>query len=155
MSDGTVAERLQALGITIPEATAPMAIYRPAVRTRDLVMVSGQVALREGKVVHPGRLGADITIEQGREAARQCAINCLAAVQGLLGTLEGVRLLRTVGYVASAPDFTDQPQVVNGASELFRDVWGPELGVGARLALGVASLPANSPVEVEIWLEVD
>jgi enamine deaminase RidA (YjgF/YER057c/UK114 family) len=151
----TVAERLQQLGIELTKPSTPLAIYRPAVRTRDQVYVSGQVASRDGKILHPGRLGDGVTVEQGREAARQCVINGLAAAQALLGSLEGVRVIRTVGYVASTPEFTDQPQVVNGASELLRDVFGEEAGVGARLALGVASLPANSPVEVELLLEVD
>jgi len=151
----SVAQRLQALGIVLPASPAPLAVYRAAVRTRDQVYVSGQVAMRDGAIVHPGRLGAGVSIEQGREAARVCAINALAATHALLGTLEGVRVIRTVGYVASAPEFTDQPQVVNGASELLRDVLGAERGVGARLALGVAALPANSPVEVELLLEVD
>ena len=151
----SVAERLQALGIVLPASPPPLAIYRPAVRTRDQVYVSGQLATRDGKIIHPGRLGAGVSIEQGKEAARVCAINALAAVQALLGSLEGVRVIRTVGYVASTPEFTDQPQVVNGASELLRDLLGEEHGVGARLALGVASLPANSPVEVELLLEID
>ena len=151
----SVAERLRALGIVLPPVPAPLALYRPAVRTRDLVFVSGQLPSRDGAIVHPGRLGAGVTIEQGREAARVAAINALAATQALLGTLEGVRVIRTVGYVAGTPEFTDQPQVVNGASELLRDVLGDERGVGARLALGVVSLPLNAPVEVELLLEVD
>lgn len=149
-----VQERLAELGITLPVVTPPLAVYRPASRAGNLVFVSGQVALREGQMVHPGRLGDDVTIEQGYEAARVCAINALAAASALLGTLEGIRVVRTVGYVASTPDFYDQPAVVNGASELFRDLLGEERGIGARLALGVASLPARSPVEVEVLLEV-
>lgn len=151
----SVADRLKELGIDLPAPVTPMAVYRPAVRTRDQVYVSGQVASRDGKILHPGRLGAGVTVEQGREAARQCAINALAAANALLGSLDGARVIRTVGYVASDAAFTDQAQVVNGASELLRDVLGEEQGVGARLALGVASLPANSPVELELLLEVD
>lgn len=149
-----VQERLDELGITLPVVTPPLAVYRPASRAGNLVFVSGQVALRDGQMVHPGRLGDDVSIEQGYEAARVCAINALAAAQALLGTLEGIRVVRTVGYVASTPDFYDQPAVVNGASELLRDLLGEERGIGARLALGVASLPARSPVEVEVLLEV-
>jgi len=108
----------------------------------------------DGKLTVTGRLGAGVSVEDGKAAARQCAINALAAAQHLLGTLEGARVIRTVGYVASAPEFVDQPQVINGASELLRDVFGADDGVGARTSIGLASLPINSPVEVELLLEV-
>jgi enamine deaminase RidA (YjgF/YER057c/UK114 family) len=150
----TIAGRLEDLGVALPHPAA-LALYRPAVRSGNTVYVSGQVAMREGAIVHPGRLGASLDVEQGREAARVCVINALGAANMLLGSLETVRVIRMVGYVASAPEFTDQPAVVNGASELLRDVFGDERGVGARLALGVTSLPANSPVEIELILEVD
>jgi len=150
----SVEERLTELGIVLPNPSA-LALYRPAVRSRDLVYVSGQVAMRDGAIVHPGKLGAGVSVEQGREAARVCTINALGAAQALLGSLEGVRVIRAVGYVASTPEFKEQPQVVNGASELLRDVFGEEQGVGARLALGVSSLPADSPVELELILETD
>ena len=150
----TVSERLDALGIVLPKVTAPLAIYRPAVRTGSLIYVSGQVALRDGAVLHPGRLGAEVTTAQGKEAARQCAINVLAAVQDLRGNLEGLRVVRTVGYVACTPEFREIPDVVNGASELLLDVLGAGPGVGTRLALGVTALPANSPTEVEVIFEV-
>lgn len=147
-------ERLADLGITLPEATTPAAVYRPAVKAGNLIIVSGQVAVREGKILSPGHLGGEVSLEDGYAAARQCGINALAAIKAVHGTLDGVRVLRTVGYVASTPDFTDHPRVVNGASELFRDVLGEDLGIGARVAFGVAALPANSPVEVEVMLEV-
>lgn len=147
------ADRLMELGITLPEGPKPLAIYRPAVRTGNLVYVSGQVASHEGRMIHSGRLGAEVTIEQGREAARVATINALAAANTLLGGLDGTRVVRLVGYVASTPQFTDQSAVVDGASELLRDLFGEEAGVGARLALGVTSLPANSPIEVELILE--
>ena len=149
----TVADNLAELGFELPSAAAPMALYRPAVRSGRLVYVSGQVAIRDGAIVHPGRLGETVELEQGQEAARVCAINALAAANELLGDLEQVRVIRTVGYVASTPAFTNQPAVINGASELLRDVLGEERGVGTRLALGVTSLPANSPVELELILE--
>lgn len=149
----TVADNLAELGLELPSAAAPMAMYRPAVRSGRLVYVSGQVAIRDGAIVHPGRLGDSVEVEQGQEAARVCAINALAAANELLGDLEQVRVIRAVGYVASTPTFTDQPAVINGASELLRDVLGEERGVGTRLALGVTSLPANSPVELELILE--
>lgn len=150
----SVADRLAALKITLPNPSA-LALYRPAVRAGNLVFVSGQVAMRDGAIVHPGHAGDNVTTEQAAEAARVCTINALGAAHALLGSLEGVRVVRAVGYVASAPGFTDQPAVVNGASELLRDVLGEERGVGARLALGVAALPVNSPVELELILEVD
>jgi len=150
----SVADRLNELGITLPSAPAPAAIYRPAVRSGNYVYVSGQVASRDGAIVHPGRLGDGVTIEQGQDAARTAAINALAAANELLGSLDGVRVLRLAGYVACTPEFTNQPMVMNGASELLRDVLGEEAGVGARVALGVTALPAGSPVELELILEV-
>lgn len=150
----SVADRLKELGIVLPEAVTPLAVYRPVTRAGNLLFLAGQVPLKDGNVLHPGRLGEDVTVEQGYEAARQCAINALAAVQGFLGTLEGIRLVKTTGFVASAPGFIQHPQVVNGASELLRDIFGTEDGIGARTAIGVAMLPANSPVEVELLMEV-
>jgi enamine deaminase RidA (YjgF/YER057c/UK114 family) len=149
----TVAARLKELGIDLP-LVSPVAIYKPAVRTGDLVFISGQLPMKDGALTATGRLGAGVSIEDGKAAARQCAINALAAAQHLLGTLEGARVVRTVGYVASAPEFVDQPQVVNGASELLKEVFGDDAGVGARTSIGLASLPLNAPVEVELLLEV-
>ncbi|MBM3140548.1 MAG: RidA family protein [Chloroflexi bacterium] len=142
------------MGIVLPSPTA-LALYRPAVRAGSLVFVSGQLPLRDGAVLHRGRLGAGVSVEQGREAARAAAVNALGAAHALLGSLEAARVVRAVGYVACAPAFVDQPAVVNGASELLRDVFGEERGIGARLALGVASLPLNAPVELELILEMD
>ena len=150
----TVEQRLTELGVTLPEPATPLAVYRPAVRSGTHVYVSGQLPTRDGQVVHPGRLGEDIAVEQGHEAARVAAVNALAAARALLGSLEALRVVRLVGYVACTPDFHDHPAVVNGASELLRDVFGEERGVGTRLALGVASLPARAAVEVEVLFEV-
>ncbi len=150
----SVADRLAELGVELPEARPPLALYRPAVRAGNLVYVSGQVATRDGEIVHPGRLGDGVTTEQGQEAARVTAINALAAANGLLGSLDGLRVVRIVGYVACTSDFHDQPAVINGASELLRDVFGEEHGVGSRLALGVTALPARTPVELELILEL-
>lgn len=150
----TIAERLTELGVTLPVATPPLAVYRPASRAGNLVFISGQLPTVDGQVVHPGHLGANVSIEEGYAAARVCAINALAAAQALLGSLEAVRLVRTVGYVAGTPEFTSQPAVVNGASELLRDIFGEERGIGARLALGVTALPLGAAVEVELLLEV-
>lgn len=149
----SVKERLSELGIELPAPRQPLAIYRPAVQTGNLVYVSGQVAAGADGIVHPGTLGDTVSVEQGREAARVATINALAAANALLGGLEGVRVVRLVGYVASTSDFNDQPAVIDGASELLRDILGEDAGVGSRLALGVTSLPAQSPVEIELMLE--
>jgi len=151
----TVAARLTELGITLPATAKPLAIYQPAVRSGELIFVSGQLPTREGVVVHPGRLGDGVTVEQAKEAAGVAALNVLAAVHDLVGSLEGLRVVRLVGYVASTPEFDQHPAVVNGASELMRDVFGEELGVGVRLALGVASLPARAAVEIEVLFEIE
>ncbi|MEZ4501665.1 MAG: RidA family protein [Dehalococcoidia bacterium] len=150
----SVEDRLQELGVTLPEVRPPLAVYRPAVRSGNMVYVSGQLPTRDGAMVHPGTLGVDVSAEQGYEAARVATINALAAAKSVLGTLEGARVVRVVGYVASAAGFHDQPAVVNGGSELLRDAFGEEQGIGARLALGVASLPAGASVEIELILEV-
>lgn len=149
----SVADRLKELGIDLP-LVSPVAIYKPAVRTGNLVFVSGQLPMKDGALVATGRLGAGVSVEDGKAAARQCAINALAAAMHLLGTLEGARVIRTVGYVACAPEFVDQPLVVNGASELLKEIFGDDAGVGARTSIGLASLPLNAPVEVELLLEV-
>lgn len=151
----TIEARLTELGVTLPSMAAALGIYRPAVRSGNLVFVSGQLPTRDGAMVHPGIIGAGVSIEDGQEAAKVAAINALAAVQSLLGSLESVRLVRTVGYVACTPEFDQHPQVVNGASGFLRDVFGEDRGIGARLALGVASLPARAPVEIEVWFEVE
>jgi enamine deaminase RidA (YjgF/YER057c/UK114 family) len=151
----SVEERLAELGIALPMPATPLAIYRPAVRSGQHVYVSGQIATRDGAVLHPGHLGHEVRVEEGQEAARAAAINALAATRALLGTLEGLRVVRVVGYVACRPDFHQHPAVVNGASELLRDVFGEERGVGARLALGVAALPSRSPVEIEVMFELE
>jgi enamine deaminase RidA (YjgF/YER057c/UK114 family) len=150
----SVAERLAERGLTLPTPGA-LGIYRPAVRSGSHVITSGQVAVRDGAIVHPGRLGADLGVDEGQEAARAAVLNALGAANELVDDLDGVRVVKLIGYVASTPEFTEQPQVVNGASELLRDLLGEERGIGARLALGVTSLPANSPIEVELTLEID
>ncbi|MGE0228923.1 MAG: RidA family protein [Dehalococcoidia bacterium] len=151
----TIAARLVELGITLPETAKPLAIYQPAVRSGELIFVSGQLPTREGAVVHPGRLGDGVTVEQAKEAAGVAALNALAAVHDLVGSLEGLKVVRLVGYVACTPEFDQHPAVVNGASELLRDIFGEELGVGVRLALGVASLPARAAVEIEVLFEIE
>jgi enamine deaminase RidA (YjgF/YER057c/UK114 family) len=148
-------QRLEELGIRLPDPATPLAAYVPTVRTGNLVYVSGQVPMVDGKPLHVGRLGADLGLEQGVEAAERCAINVLAALKGELGELSRIRrIVKLTGFVASAPDFNDQPKVVNGASELFVKVFG-DAGKHARSAIGMAALPLGVPVEVEAIVEVE
>jgi enamine deaminase RidA (YjgF/YER057c/UK114 family) len=151
----TPEQRLEDLGFTLPHAVAPMAAYVPAVRTGDLLFCSGQVPLSEGKLVAVGRLGAEVGLEEGQAAAQQCALNLLAVLKAELGELSRVRrVVKVLGFVASEPGFTDQPKVVNGASELLGEVFG-DRGFHARSAVGVAMLPLDAPVEVEAIVEVE
>ena len=145
--------RLAELGISLPQVAPPLAAYLPAVQTGNYVYVSGQLPLVEGKLTQTGKVGAEVTAEQGAELARTCAVNVLAAVEALVGLGRVVKIVKVVGFVASAPGFTGQPAVVNGASNLFGDVFG-EQGRHARSAVGVAELPLDAPVEVEAIVEV-
>jgi enamine deaminase RidA (YjgF/YER057c/UK114 family) len=149
----TVAERLAELGVTLPPVAAPVAAYVPAVRTGALVYTSGQLPTVDGALVATGRVGAEVSAEEAAAAARTCALNALAAVDALVGLAAVRRVVKVVGFVASAPGFTDQPVVVNGASELLGAVFG-EAGQHARSAVGVAELPKGAPVEVELIVEV-
>ncbi len=152
----TPEERIEELGIALPEAARPLAAYVPTVRSGNMVYVSGQVPLVEGKVAYTGRLGTNgLSLEDGVQAARRCAINVLAALKAELGELSRVRrIVKISGFVASEPDFTDQPKVINGASELFVEIFG-EAGKHARSAVGMASLPLGVPVEIEAIVEAD
>ena len=148
----SVAARLRELGVPLGAPARPLALYRPALVRGELVLVSGQLPMRDGALLHPGRVGDGVDLEQARAAARQCALNGLAAAAAAIGpeaALEGLRVLRTGGYVAAAPGFDRQPEVIDGASELLREALGEERGVGARAAVGVASLPRGACVEVE------
>jgi len=146
--------RLKELGITLPPVAKPVAAYVPAVRTGNHVYVSGQLPMADGKPIVLGKVGAEVTEQQGREAARVCAVNALAALSTVIDGLDDVvRIVKVTGFVASAPGFTAQPAVVNGASELLRDVFG-QAGEHARAAVGVAELPLGVPVEVELIAEV-
>jgi enamine deaminase RidA (YjgF/YER057c/UK114 family) len=150
----TPEERIAELGLSLPEVAKPLASYVPAVRSGGYVHTSGQLPTVEGKLLATGKVGAEVTAEEAKDLARQCALNALAAVRAELGDLSAVaRVVKVVGFVASAPDFTGQPGVVNGASELLGEVFG-EAGVHARSAVGVAVLPLDAPVEVEIVVEV-
>ncbi|MFD3457335.1 RidA family protein [Streptomyces sp. NPDC058691] len=150
-----VEQRLVDLGLTLPEVAAPLAAYVPAVLSGPYVFTAGQLPLVDGKLTTCGKVGAEVTPEQARELARTCALNALAAVKSVAGDLDRVkRVVKVVGFVASAPDFTGQPGVVNGASELLGQVLG-DAGVHARSAVGVAVLPLDAPVEVEIQVELE
>jgi enamine deaminase RidA (YjgF/YER057c/UK114 family) len=145
--------RLAELGLTLPQVAPPLAAYLPAVQSGAHVYVSGQLPLVEGKLLQAGKLGADVSPEQGHQLARQCALNALAAIDALVGLGQITKIVKVAGFVASAPGFTGQPAVVNGASELFVAVLG-EIGRHARSAVGVAELPLGAPVEVEVIVEV-
>jgi enamine deaminase RidA (YjgF/YER057c/UK114 family) len=150
----TPEERLEQLGVDLPSPAAPVAAYVPTVRTGNLVYVSGQVPTVDGKPTHLGHLGDDVDLENGRAAARTCAINVIAALKAELGQLSQVRrIVKVTGFVASTSGFTDAPKVVNAASELFGEVFG-DAGRHARAAVGVAALPLGVPVEVEAIVEV-
>ena len=150
----TPEERLAELGLEVPEVAKPVAVYIPAVRSGNQVFTSGQLPMRAGELIATGTVGKDVTPEEAYACAQQCALNAIAAVKSVVGDLSAVkRVVKVVGFVASAPDFTGQPGVVNGASELLGKVFG-DAGVHARSAVGVAALPLGAPVEVEILVEV-
>lgn len=147
--------RLKELGIELPPVPAPVAAYVPTVRTGNLVFVSGQVARQGDKFLYQGRVGAEVTVEQGYECARLCALNALAALRAEVGSLDRVRrIVKVTGWVNCHPDFTQQPQVINGASELLLEVFGDN-GRHARAAVGASGLPGGTPVEVELVAEVE
>ena len=148
-----VRARLAELGLELPQVVPPVAAYVPAVRSGDLVFTSGQLPMVEGALPAMGKVGAMVTPEQAKELARTCALNGLAAVEALVGLDSVVRIVKVVGFVASTPEFTGQPAVVNGASELLGQVFG-DAGQHARSAVGVAALPLDAPVEVELVVEV-
>lgn len=149
----SVAARLAELGLSLPPVAAPLASYVPAVRTGNLIYTSGQLPLQGGALVGVGKVGAEISPEQGAVLARICALNALAAVNSIADIETVVRVVKVVGFVASAPGFTGQPAVVNGASDLLAEIFG-ERGAHARSAVGVSELPVNAPVEVELIVEV-
>ena len=147
--------RLQQLGITLNPPATPLGAYVPTVRSGNLVFVSGTLPVVGGKPVSTGKLGGEVSVEEGKLAARQAAINALGSLKGEIGSLDRVtRIVRVEGHVASAPGFTDQAQVVNGASELLAEVFG-EAGKHTRLALGSAELPLNAPIELALIAEVE
>jgi enamine deaminase RidA (YjgF/YER057c/UK114 family) len=147
--------RISELKLELPPAPKPVAVYRPAVVVGDLVYVSGHGPLKTDKSLITGRVGADLTLEQGQAAARQVGLAILATLREHLGSLNKVkRVVKVLGMVNSAPDFFDHPKVINGCSQLFADVWGPEHGIGARSAVGMGPLPGNIAVEIEAIFEL-
>ena len=149
-----VEDRLAELGLAVPEVARPVAAYVPAVRSGQHVFTSGQLPMRSGTLMATGKVGAEVTPEEAAECAQQCALNAIAAVKAEIGDLDLVkRVVKVVAFVASTPDFTGQPLVANGASELFGKVFG-DAGVHARSAVGVPVLPLDAPVEVELVVEI-
>ena len=149
-----VEQRLADLGLSVPEVAKPVAAYVPAVVAGDLVFTSGQLPMKNGELMHTGKVGGEVGHEEATSCAQQCALNAIAAVKSMIGDLDRVaQVVKVVVFVASTPDFTGQPQVANGASELLGNVFG-DAGVHARSAVGVPVLPLDSPVEVEIVVRV-
>ena len=150
----TPEERLEELGLSVPGVAAPVAAYIPAIRSGNHVYTSGQLPMRDGRLLHTGAVGGVVSQDEAVECARQCALNALAAIKAEVGELAAVKqVVKVVVFVASTPDFTNQPLVANGVSELLGEVFG-DAGRHARSAVGVAVLPLDAPVEVELLVEV-
>ena len=149
-----VRAKLAELGLELPVAAKPLAAYVPAVRTGNIVFTAGQLPMVNGELISKGLLGQDVEVEEANKAARICTINALAAIKGIIGDLDQIQqIVRVVGYVASVSTFTQQPAVVNGASELLLEIFGDN-GKHARSAVGMAVLPLNASVEIELTVEV-
>ncbi|MBA3790299.1 MAG: RidA family protein [Rubrobacter sp.] len=154
MAADSPTSRLRDLGYELPPVATPAGSYVPATRSGNLIFTAGQLPLKDGNLAFTGKVGDTVSVDDAKEAARICALNALAAVSAEAGGLNGIsRIVKVTGYVASAPGFNGQPEVLNGASELLGDVFG-ESGLHARSAVGVAELPLNASVEVEIVVEV-
>lgn len=150
----TPEQRLEELGLAVPEVPKPVAAYVPAVRSGQHVFTSGQLPMRAGELMAVGKVGGEVSAEEAYDCAQQCALNAIAAVKSIVGELSEVkRVVKVVAFVASTPDFTGQPGVANGASELLGKVFG-DAGIHARSAVGVPVLPLDAPVEVEILVEI-
>jgi enamine deaminase RidA (YjgF/YER057c/UK114 family) len=146
---------MEGLNISIPDTPKPVAAYVPAKQSGNLVFTSGQLPMVNGELITKGLLGQDVEIEDAKNAARICTLNALAAIKGVIGDLDRIKqVVRVVGYVASIPTFTQQPAIVNGASELLLEIFG-EKGKHARSAVGMAVLPLNASVEIELTVEVE
>src|SRR5271166_1488922 len=152
--DHSPEQRLAALGLTLPKVTPPLAAYVPAVKSGGFVYTAGQLPVVDGQLLATGKVGAQVGANEAAALARTCALNALAAAASVTGGLSGIsRIVKVTGFVASAPDFTAQAQVVNGASELLLEVFG-EAGRHARSAVGMAVLPLDAPVEIELIAEL-
>jgi enamine deaminase RidA (YjgF/YER057c/UK114 family) len=152
---GKVESKLSELKLLLPEAPKPVAAYIPAKQTGKLVFTAGQLPMVNGELISKGLLGQDVEIDEANKAARICTLNALAAIKGVIGDLDRIKqIVRVVGYVASVPTFTQQPAVVNGASELLLEIFG-ENGKHARSAVGMAVLPLNASVEIELTVEIE
>jgi len=151
---GSVEQRIAELGLVFPATSKPLAAYIPAVQSGNLVFTSGQLPMKDGSLLETGKVGAEVSTERAKELAAVCLLNALAAVKSVTGDLDKIiRVVKVVGFVASAPDFTSQPAVINGASELLGEILGDK-GIHARSAVGVAVLPLDAPVEIELIVEV-
>jgi enamine deaminase RidA (YjgF/YER057c/UK114 family) len=150
-----IEDRLKSLSIIIPELSPPLASYLPAKQSGKLIFTAGQLPMVNGELISKGLLGQGVEIEDAKNAARVCTLNALAAIKGVIGDLDRIKqVVRVVGYVASIPTFTQQPAIVNGASELLLEIFG-EKGKHARSAVGMAVLPLNASVEIELIVEVE
>jgi enamine deaminase RidA (YjgF/YER057c/UK114 family) len=150
-----IEEIINGLGLGLPDAPKPVAAYIPAKQTGNLVFTAGQLPMVNGELISIGLLGQDVEIDEANKAARICTLNALAAIKGVIGDLDRIKqIVRVVGYVASVPTFTQQPAVVNGASELLLEIFG-ENGKHARSAVGMAVLPLNASVEIELTVEIE
>lgn len=146
--------QISEIGLTLPEVAAPAGAYVPALEVGDLVYTSGQLPIVDGELVVTGTLGAEVDVAKGYDAARIAALNALAAIKSVIGDLDNIeQVVKMTGFVNSAPDFTDHPKVINGASEFLHEVFG-QRGAHARSAVGVAALPMNTPVEIELIVKV-
>ncbi len=146
-------QRISELGLTLPDVASPAGSYLPALTSGNLVFTAGQLPIVEGKLVATGKVGNEITLEEATELAKKCILNGLAAVKNEIGDLDRIkRIVKIVGFVSSDPSFTQQPQVINGASDLLGEIFG-EVGRHARSAVGVAVLPLDAPVEIELIVE--
>jgi enamine deaminase RidA (YjgF/YER057c/UK114 family) len=152
---GKIESKLSELKLSLPDAPKPVAAYIPAKQTGNLVFTAGQLPMVNGELISKGLLGQDVEIDEANKAARICTVNALAAIKGVIGDLDRIKqIVRVVGYVASVPTFTQQPAVVNGASELLLEIFG-ENGKHARSAVGMAVLPLNASVEIELTVEIE
>ncbi|HEX2402450.1 MAG TPA: RidA family protein [Mycobacterium sp.] len=149
----SASQRLADLGVELPDVVPPAGVYVPAVRTGNLVYTAGQVPMQSGKLAQTGKVGGEVTPEEGKALARICALNALSAIHSLVGIDNVTRVVKVVGFVASAPGFHGQPGVINGASQFLGEVFG-DAGAHARSAVGVSELPLDAPVEVELIVEV-